>query len=103
MSRSGTENAIKGATEWLIPALDFGKNFDPGSRFERPAGLVCSRRDPGPSSDHTEQQTFEGFGRSPDRFAAYADSQISRTIGFDASSPECSVYRNGWNRRGREF
>jgi hypothetical protein len=74
MSRSGTENAIKGATEWLIPALDFGKNFDPGSRFECPAGLVCSRRDPGPSSDHIEQQTGEGFGRSPDRFGAYADS-----------------------------
>jgi hypothetical protein len=47
---------------------------DPGSCFERPAGLVCSRRNPASSSDHTEHETFEGFGRSPDRFGAYADS-----------------------------
>src|ERR1700746_3471912 len=46
-SRSGTEDAIKGTTEWLIPALDFRENTDPASRFERPASLLCSRRDPG--------------------------------------------------------
>jgi len=65
---------LKAQLSGSFPHWTSGKNFDPGSRFECPAGLVCSRRDPGPSSDHIEQQTAEGFGRSPDRFGAYADS-----------------------------
>ena len=86
------QSALKGATEWLIPALDFRKNFDPGPRFERPAGLVCGRRDPGPSSYQIEQHTLEGFGRSPDRFGVYTDPFVSRWTESDASKREFSVF-----------
>ena len=61
-ARSAIEDAIKGGTEWLISALYFRKNSDPGPRFERPAGLMCSRRVHGLSSAHIAQDAPKDSG-----------------------------------------
>jgi len=52
------------------------KNFDPGSRFERPAGLMCSRRVHGLSSANIAQDAPQRFGRSQGRFGAHTDSWV---------------------------